>query len=409
MIQNSISVTQFDETYSLFLEFIREESGNQEFLGFNQGHMYKAESYKNEIRVKSLAILGTGEWHSKMIGAGEIVKLVVDTLELKGNNLVDTNQKYGPDALVHKKLLDAIKVGTNLLEIEQVIFDLFKTNNYESNIISRLISLVGKKYSLIAFLFYLKNDRKYLPISTTNFQYAFIEIGCDLKLSQKCSWENYNAYLNVIRQVKNHLEDKLDEPINFIDAHSFLWLIGYKNRLRKWIDKKALPKLELVFNAYKVSPINNFKSKLSTLPNKSIITGDIDWDKENRNKRIKGRRAEELVIEYERRRLVSLNKYDLSKKIEDYSKNYGEGFDVLSWNKDGTPRNIEVKSSGSNGFIITRNELNKSEEDPNYWIYILNETDKEVQIKKIKAPSLRNNSQFKLEPKDYYVSFSIEN
>ena len=214
--------------------------------------------------------------------------------------------------------------------------------------------------------------------------------------------------MNVIRQVKNYLEDNLGEHINFIDAHSFLWLIGYQNRLRKWINQQGLPKPEMVFNAFDVYPINNSNNQRRTIPNESVRDSNIDWDKENRKKRIKGRRAEELVMEYERRRLVDLDKSYLAEKIEDYSTRYSKGFDVLSFNEDGTPRNIEVKASGSNGFIITRNELTKSENNPNYWIYILNEMKKEVQIKKIKAPSLRNQSQFKLEPKDYYVSFSIE-
>ena len=408
MIRYPISLIRFDETYNHFLEFLKEESGDKEFIGFNEVDMYKSEAYKNEIREKSLALLNTEEWNSKMIGSGEIAKLVVSTLELTGNNLVDTKNKYGPDSLAHRKILDAIVDGTNLVEIEQVFFDLYKTKIDEQDIISRLIDLIGKKYSLMAFLFFLKNDRKYLPISTKNFEFAFNEIGCDLKLSRKCSWENYEAYLNVIRQVKTILEDKLDEPINFIDAHSFLWLIGYNNRLRKWIDHKGLTKLALVFNAFEINPVNPSSNRLPTTPNDSIWEIDTDWDKENRKKRIKGRRAEELVLDYERRRLIELDRLDLAEKIDDYSAKYGKGFDILSWNEDGTPRNIEVKASSSNGFIITRNELNKSESDKHYWIYIVNEMKNEVQIKKIKAPLLHNNAQFRLEPKDFYVSFSID-
>ena len=57
---------------------------------------------------------------------------------------------------------------------------------------------------------------------------------------------------------------------------------------------------------------------------------------------------------------------------------------------------------------IAFNELNKSETNPNYWIYIVHEKQNEVQIKQIKAPSLKDEKQFRLEPKDYYVSFSVD-
>jgi hypothetical protein len=113
-------------------------------------------------------------------------------------------------------------------------------------------------------------------------------------------------------------------------------------------------------------------------------------------------------MEFERQRLLESGQEGLASKVEDYSTKYSKGFDILSWNVDGTERNIEVKSSSNNGFILTRNELKKSEINPNYWIYIVNEKKNEVMIKQIKSPSLKDKSKFRLEPKDYYVSFSIE-
>ena len=112
-------------------------------------------------------------------------------------------------------------------------------------------------------------------------------------------------------------------------------------------------------------------------------------------------------MDFERQRLTEADREDLAVMVEDYSTKYSKGFDILSWNVDGTERNIEVKSSSSNGFILTRNELNKSEINPNYWIYIVNENKNQVQIKQIKTPSLKDETKFRLEPKDYYVSFSI--
>jgi Protein NO VEIN, C-terminal len=403
-----ISLRKFGEVFEQFPSFVLDESGGESFVGFSNGYLHESESYKEELREESLTILKTTEWGNDWIGKGEILRRIIQSFELEMNNLVDTRRKYGPDSVPHSKMIQAIDDGTNIAIIEQTIFDLFRSRKEQGNIFNQLVNLIGKQYSVIAFLFFLKNDRQYLPISTTNFEYAFKTLGCDLTLSRNCSWDNYKSYLRIIFQVKDALEVSMNQNINLIDAHSFCWLLGYKNRYQEWLREKALPKTQLVFNAFEINPVNNSSNQKRSTPNETNRDGNVDWDKENKRKRIKGRRAEELVMDFERQRLLEAGKEDLLAKVEDYSTKYSKGFDVLSWNVDGTERNIEVKSSNNNGFILTRNELNKSETNPNYWIYIVNENKHEIQIKQIKAPSLRDQGQFRLEPKDYYVSFSID-
>ena len=403
-----ISLRKFGEVFNQFPDFILDESNGQSFLGFSDGYLHEREAYKDELREESLAILKTNEWDPVKIGNGDILRRIIQTFELENNNLVGTRRKFGPDSVPHRKMIQALDDGNNLASIEEAIYNLFKSNEKLENIFNQLVDLIGKQYSVIAFLFYLKNNREYLPISTTNFEYAFKTLGCQLILSRNCSWDNYKSYLQVISQVKDALESSMNQNINLIDAHSFCWLIGYKDRYQNWLKEKALPEIQTVFNAFEITPINNSSSQKRSTPNDTNRDGSVDWDKENKRKRIKGRRAEELVMDFERQRLSEAGEEDLSTKVEDYSTKYSKGFDILSWNADGTERNIEVKSSSSNGFILTRNELNKSETNPNYWIYIVNEKKNEVQIKQIKTPSLKNQDQFRLEPKDYYVSFSIE-
>jgi len=403
-----ISLRKFGEVFNQFPDFILDESNGQSFLGFSDGYLHEREAYKDELREESLAILKTSEWDPDKIGNGDILRRIIQTFELENNNLVGTRRKFGPDSVPHRKMIQALDDGNNLASIEEAIYNLFKSNEKLENIFNQLVDLIGKQYSVIAFLFYLKNNREYLPISTTNFEYAFKTLGCQLILSRNCSWDNYKSYLQVISQVKDALESSMNQNINLIDAHSFCWLIGYKDRYQNWLKEKALPEIQTVFDAFEISPINNSSSQKRSTPNDTNRDGSVDWDKENKRKRIKGRRAEELVMDFERQRLSEAGEEDLATKVEDYSTKYSKGFDILSWNADGTERNIEVKSSSSNGFILTRNELNKSETNPNYWIYIVNEKKNEIQIKQIKTPSLKDESRFRLEPKDYYVSFSIE-
>ena len=69
-------------------------------------------------------------------------------------------------------------------------------------------------------------------------------------------------------------------------------------------------------------------------------------EQEQRNKSI-GDSGEELVYKYEKWRLEELGKLSLVKKIEWVSREQGDGagYDILSKNKDGSDRYIEVKST----------------------------------------------------------------
>lgn len=82
-----------------------------------------------------------------------------------------------------------------------------------------------------------------------------------------------------------------------------------------------------------------------------------------------GRRGEEFVVELERRRLHDGGQRDLVKRIEwtAHVKGDGAGYDVRSFNPDGTPRLIEVKTTGLGKYFpfnVTVNEVRCSEARP---------------------------------------------
>jgi hypothetical protein len=82
-----------------------------------------------------------------------------------------------------------------------------------------------------------------------------------------------------------------------------------------------------------------------------------------------GRRGEEFVLEFERRRLHDGGRRDLAKRIEWTARVRGDGtgYDVQSFNPDGTARLIEVKTTGLGKYFpfnVTVNELRCSEARP---------------------------------------------
>ncbi len=87
-------------------------------------------------------------------------------------------------------------------------------------------------------------------------------------------------------------------------------------------------------------------------------------DREARNASL-GLAGEELVINYERWRLITNGKESLANKIEHVAKTRGDGlgFDVLSFETTGRERLIEVKTTSfgkETPFFITRNEVARS-------------------------------------------------
>lgn len=78
--------------------------------------------------------------------------------------------------------------------------------------------------------------------------------------------------------------------------------------------------------------------------------------------RVLGRAGEELVLEHERASLAAAGRGDLARSVRWVSEEDGDGagFDIASFDPDGRPRLIEVKTTNGwerTPFHITRNEL----------------------------------------------------
>lgn len=82
-----------------------------------------------------------------------------------------------------------------------------------------------------------------------------------------------------------------------------------------------------------------------------------------------GREGEELVLSYERRRLIAGGRQDLADKLEWTSeeRGHGAGYDIASFELDGRERLIEVKTTNGSAltpFYLSENEWAFSEERP---------------------------------------------
>ncbi len=82
-----------------------------------------------------------------------------------------------------------------------------------------------------------------------------------------------------------------------------------------------------------------------------------------------GSNGEEMVFQFERQRLKQIDRPDLAKKVRWVSREDGDGagYDILSFDRKGGERFLEVKTtvgSQTAPFYLTRNELSFSKERP---------------------------------------------
>jgi hypothetical protein len=102
----------------------------------------------------------------------------------------------------------------------------------------------------------------------------------------------------------------------------------------------------------------------------------VDFVQRDAENRRLGRMGEEWTLTFEERRLHDVERRpDLAKRVEWVAETRGDGlgFDIQSFNADGSPRLIEVKTTGLGKdfpFVVTANELRVSQrEAASYQLY----------------------------------------
>ena len=112
----------------------------------------KHENYKYEIIVDAKNELLLKTWRETDIGSGSILKNVKNAINVKSNNLIDWRKKD-----------DFKKLKANR-ENEKFLYDFFKSKIEDEIAFDNFVE-IGFSYQLIAYLFFIKNHQKYMPIS----------------------------------------------------------------------------------------------------------------------------------------------------------------------------------------------------------------------------------------------------
>ncbi len=220
----------YHEAFSIFKELVLEASGHP-FTNFNEGIAAVWESYKPRLREHALNILNPAEWDEGEIGEGVILEATISAIEIQSsqsnltNNLVFWQNRFGHASRAHKSFIEA-KTDKALCEkIERALFDLFRDNR-DGLAFEALNQITGGKYPLIAYMFFLKDSSRYMPILPDTYDKAFVKLNINLVTQRQCSWGNYQAYNNALANVAAFLkENVVQSDLSLIDAHSFCFLL----------------------------------------------------------------------------------------------------------------------------------------------------------------------------------------
>lgn len=173
----------------------------------------KEELYKYNVLEKAEKLLKRSEWKKEEIGTGKIfahVKAVMDASE----NLVYINNRL--------KFYD--KCEAYMSKAEQALYMLYRGND-DHKAFDVITDAFGKVYDVVAYLFFIHDSKRYLPISPGNFDKRFSQIGIDYQTSGQCSWENYKGFIHIISDIRSEMQYYYDiDGINLLDAHSFVWM-----------------------------------------------------------------------------------------------------------------------------------------------------------------------------------------
>lgn len=169
------------------------------------------------------------------------------------------------------------------------------------------------------------------------------------------------------------------------------------------LDKLQLPNVEDILGTL-VDPPQLASDRETNNPSGDFwVPPKVDYvAREARNQQL-GLLGEQFAVRFEQARLLNSGKGHLADQVEHISlTNDTKGYDLKSYNDDGTDRFIEVKTtrySRYTPFFVTENERQTAQNLANkYHLYRLFEFDQQPKLFQLPGPMDRN---FRLEPRNY--------
>ena len=197
----------FELQFQAFSEVVEEKAGVPFSSFASNPYTQEQEGYKYSIYHKGRDALAFQAWKRSDVGKGEMVAATILAIEIPESNLVPWQGRFGAESRPHQPFYKARDDGEQLERVEKALYQLFLASDDDA-IFSELVGIFGKSYPLIAYLYFLKDRSRYVPIAPTFLDRAFAHLGAEFKTSRRCSWENYLEYIGLLDELKILLSEK---------------------------------------------------------------------------------------------------------------------------------------------------------------------------------------------------------
>lgn len=211
-------------------------------------------------------------------------------------------------------------------------------------------------------------------------------------------------------------ERSIDQKIGNVVSHQAPNTVVAYEQDTYVIDKTVKPAVWSILTGLKsngtLDTISKQEAKKRKTRKRSFQPRKIEWDDINDSRSELGRLGEEFVIRYETNEVLKFAPMDTDRIIHlSEEQGDGAGFDIISLNRDGSDKYIEVKTTEGKidtPFYMTSNELAffKMNKDLNntylYRVYNFDKTKGEGKVKIIPAKDLI--SKYEFDPISFKVS-----
>lgn len=396
-----ISPSVFNRAFERFQEIHVRECGHR-LTTFRDEHSLacEREAYKDAVYLTAQRCLDAESWSEGIIGSGAILEHVRKALAFPDNKLQEWTGKRTTLGRGSQKLLGVQADAARCRRLERLFYELFKGGRADQEVFDGIVGLCGRAYELVAYLFFIADCTRFLPVRVRAFEQVFRELGVRSHAQRRCSWEHYQEYLETVREVQRRLVAKMGTHVTLLNAHSFCWILANSDRVAAYAAGAAVPEMRVFAGTLLAAEKpKRYELKVEAVPR--------DMQKESDYRRTSGEVAEKKAMEAERARLLAEGLPE--EGVDAHLKWVGDcpdlGYDIASVDEDGSVRHIEVKNiTNCNRFFVSDNEWRASRSLSNYWLYLVDLSEKSRPVIEMVPASALAESH--LCPNQYRVRFS---
>ena len=187
-----IDEKMFETAMHELLEVIQRQKTQSELeIEFDNGYFKAEEGYKYDVYKEGRRRLKVENWTEDMIGTHIIADNVVDALK------VSSNLTY----FMTKDFTD--KIEENVTQAETILYKVYSSYDSSSDhaIFEAFVNFFGNNYNRTAYIFFLKDREKYLPIKPEKFKDRFSWLNIETDCCNGCTWEHYQEFIHIIKDV----------------------------------------------------------------------------------------------------------------------------------------------------------------------------------------------------------------